>query len=339
MGAKEKYPLQVRFFEKLRAGLPANQSLVHMMADLLQISTDGAYRRIRGESGLTMDELFAVCREFKISPEAMVADDSSQATFSFTPLSNKDRQFEVYFSGLYEQTKRIAEIPDHQMFFTAEETPIFHFFNYPTLTAFKIYYWNKCVLNATEYSDKKFEPSTVDPQMVAVAKKLYDEYNKVNCTEIWSEKTIVGVLKQFEYVLETSNFLSPADAEKVLSEIEQMVRHLRKCAELGYKFDPSLPSPIPAGNFTMYQLDILMGNITVYVKAGEFRRVYIAFHSFNTLSTFHPVLAAETENWLQTMMKRATLISGSAEKQREKFFAVVEKEIRKTREKLETYTF
>lgn len=339
MGDKEKYPLQVKFFEKLKDGLPGNIGLVNLLADLLQISTDGAYRRIRGESGLTMDELFRVCKEFNISPEAIVADSSSHATFSFTPLSMKERQFEGYFTGLYEQTKKIATIPGHHLYFTAEETPIFHFFNYPALTAFKIYYWNKCVLNAQEYADKKLEPATVDPAMVEVAKKLYDEYNKVACTEIWSEKTIVGILKQFEYVLETSNFIRREDAENVLGEIESMVAHLRKCAELGYKFDPSLASHQPAAAYTMYQLDILMGNITVYVKAGEFRQVYIAFHSFNTLSTFHPVLATETENWLNIMMKRATLISGTAEKQREKFFAAVGKEIRKTREKLDQYVF
>ncbi|MCC7303331.1 MAG: hypothetical protein IT233_11880 [Bacteroidia bacterium] len=340
MGEKEsKHPLQVRFFKKLKDGLPDHISLVNVLADILSVSTDGIYRRLRGESEVSMDELFTICRHFKVSPEAMVGDESSTASFSFSPLSRKEKQFDEYFRGLYQQTAHIAAIPGHQMFFTAEETPIFHFFNYPSITAFKIYYWNKCVLNAPEYAEKKFEPCAVDPALVAVAKQLYDAYNKVNCTEIWSEKTIVGVLKQFEYVLETGNFASRMEARRVLDEIDAMMKHIRKMAEVGYKFDPHLPSRNPEGAFTMYQLDILMGNITVFIKAGEFRQVYIAFHSFNTLSTFHPILAAETESWLQNMIKRATLISGSAEKQREQFFAAASREIGFTRAKLDKYVF
>ena len=334
MNDKSKYELQLLFFQKLKSGLPAHLSLVNELSEILQISSDGAYRRLRGETALTMDELFKVCAFFKVSPEMMVGNDSTQVTFSFTPLSVSEKQFDRYFKGLYEQLKMISSAKDHHLYFTAEETPIFHFFNYPALTAFKIYYWNKCILNSQEYADRKFEPATVDPELVALGKKIFEEYNKVTCTEIWSEKTIAGVLKQFEYVLETSNFVRREDAEQVLAEIEQMVAHLRKATELGYKFDPNQPSHQPCAPYTFYQLDIMMGNITVYVKLGELRQVFLAFHSFNTLATAHPLFSQETENWLNNMLKRATLISGTAEKQREKFFGAIAKEIQKTRDKM-----
>ena len=137
--------------------------------------------------------------------------------------------------------------------------------------------------------------------------------------------------------METSNFVSQSDAEKVLNEIEQMAAHIKKIAEVGYKFDPSLPSHLPCASYTLYQLDIMMGNITVYVKVGEMRQVFLAFHSFNTLSPAHPLFGQETENWLNNMLKRATLISGTAEKQRESFFNTTTKEIQKSRDKLNKF--
>src|SRR5687768_10403494 len=157
MAEKAKYILQNSFFSKLKTCVPPHISLVNELSEILGISTDGAYRRLRGETALSMDEMFAVCRHFKMSPESMTNSDSSnQVTFSFTPLSTTEKQFGKYFKGLYEELILISSHTDHHMYFTAEDIPIFHYFAFPKLTAFKIFYWNKCILNEPEFADLKF---------------------------------------------------------------------------------------------------------------------------------------------------------------------------------------
>ena len=72
-----KNPVQVKFFEKLKQLLPPNISLANAISDVLEISADGAYRRMRGESVLSMDELVKLCRHYRIPPDAIVSSDDS----------------------------------------------------------------------------------------------------------------------------------------------------------------------------------------------------------------------------------------------------------------------
>ncbi len=334
MPDKSKYTLQNNFFSKLKTSIPSHISLVNELSDVLGISTDGAYRRLRGETALSMDEMFTVCKHFKISPEAMATADNSQVTFSFTPLSTTENQFGKYFNGLYESLKQITSNADHHMYFTAEDIPIFHYFAFPTLTAFKIYYWNKCILNEADYAGLKFDPQTIEPGYIEMGKKIFDEYTKVKCTELWSEKTVIGILAQIVFIWESSGFSRKEDAFQILDEVQEMADYLKKAAALEYKFDPKLPSHQPGASYTLYHLDFMMGNITVFVRIGELKACHLVFNTFNTLKTGHPLFCMETENWLNNMMKKATLISGTSEKHREKFFAGISRRIEETRARL-----
>ena len=46
----ESYELQTRFLDAIKQMLPASTSLVSEISDLLEVSNDSAYRRIRGET-------------------------------------------------------------------------------------------------------------------------------------------------------------------------------------------------------------------------------------------------------------------------------------------------
>ena len=59
--------LQVQLFKSLRNKLANDNSLADELAVLLDISTDSAYRRIRGEKALTFDELYLLCNHYQLS--------------------------------------------------------------------------------------------------------------------------------------------------------------------------------------------------------------------------------------------------------------------------------
>ena len=58
---------QVLLFRYIKSSLPGHVSLVDQIADLLNISNDSAYRRIRGEKEISLSELKALSEHFKIS--------------------------------------------------------------------------------------------------------------------------------------------------------------------------------------------------------------------------------------------------------------------------------
>ena len=64
---KTDFEMQEVFIKHLKQVVPANVSLVDDIADLLKISNDSAYRRLRNETELSLDETYKICKHYKIS--------------------------------------------------------------------------------------------------------------------------------------------------------------------------------------------------------------------------------------------------------------------------------
>src|SRR4051812_12477307 len=59
--------LQEYLFQRVKEKLPATTSLADAVAETLFISNDSAYRRIRGETPLVLEEARTLCNRFSIS--------------------------------------------------------------------------------------------------------------------------------------------------------------------------------------------------------------------------------------------------------------------------------
>ena len=81
--------VQQVFFQHVKANLAAHLSLVDEVADLLNISNDSAYRRIRGEKPLSFEELKSLCSHYRISLDQLFQLNNDSFLFS-GPLTNKD---------------------------------------------------------------------------------------------------------------------------------------------------------------------------------------------------------------------------------------------------------
>ena len=73
---------QELLFNQIRQNLPPNISLVDEIADLLDISNDSAYRRIRGEKMLSINELQKLSKHFGISLDLLFSLESGNVVFN-----------------------------------------------------------------------------------------------------------------------------------------------------------------------------------------------------------------------------------------------------------------
>jgi hypothetical protein len=326
---KTKVSGQMAFLEKLKASVPPNISLANNMAELLNISVDGAYRRLRGETGLTVDEFFTLCKAFKISPDLVNSGQEKDGivNFHYKHLGNEKINFDGYLAGIRKDMSQILKFEDNQIIFTAEDIPIWHYFNYPLLTGFKLFYWTKAILNVEEFQESKFDESLVDAKLMEDAQAIYQLYLKTNSIEIWSEETVVSVIKQIEYFWETNQFKEKETAINVLEELKMMIEDIRKSAERTIKYDRKNPGNRNTGNYAMYQCDLMIGNNTIFVKMGENKAVYLSYNTFNSITTLQPSFVREIEGWISVLIKKSILISGSAEKQRSRLFFTINQKI------------
>lgn len=313
--------IQEQIFKLIKNQLPEHVKIAECISDLLQISIDSTYRRLRGEKLLDIGELFTLCKHFKISLESL--QGTEVVNFKYTALPADDTSLPVYLNGILKEMKTIASVGQKHIIFTAEDLPIFHYFNYELLTAFKLYYWNKSILNSPQLKGKKFHPNLIDSSLIATAKEIYELYVKIPSTEIWTEKTLQTVLKQIEFYWESGLFEKQEHALEACTQLTQMLSTVQEDATLESK-ERLTESEI---NYTLYRSEVTIGNNCIQVSINDLKMIYFSFNTFNSMSTNNHAFCEETNLWIKNLIGKSTQISGTAEKMRHQFFNLLNKQI------------
>ncbi len=331
---KAEFEMQEVFIKHLKQIVPANVSLVDDIADLLKISNDSAYRRLRNETELSLDETYKICKHYKISIDSVFSNKGDSVTCNYIKLTDSSDNFENYLTTLLSQLTRLQKSEDAKVIYAAEEIPIFHSFFSKELAAFKMFYWQRSVLNVPEYQTKKFDFDVIPEKQLQLANEIHKTYLQIPSTEIWTNETIQTTIKQIEYYFESGAFKTKEDTILVLEELKKMVQAINRYAESENKNEviKSLITP-----FNLYNSDLVIGTNCIHVTVGGSVLSYISFNTLNSLTTSNQQFCEEIEHWTKNLIKKSTLISGIAEKQRFQFFNQTYKAIDASIEKVKNY--
>jgi hypothetical protein len=320
------------FIQKLKESLPPSIGIAEEIAELLGISIDSAYRRIRGETDLSINEIQIITKKYGISLDTIFSSQGDTVTFTYTKLTDSDANFAKYLGRLYGHTKMLATFAEKKLFYVAEELPIFYSFFDPKLAEFKLFYWQRSVLNITQYQNEKFEFGMMNPALVEMAHNCYKEYKKVPSVEIWTEETILTITRQLEFYLESGVFKHKKDALFLIDKVKELTEMVKDCAE-----DSRKEKSDTGETYQLYSSEVVLGTNCIYIKSGDQNHAYISFNTLNSLHTTNTEFCEETEHWVKNIIKKSTLISGVAEKQRYQFFNKLNKHIENCQQRLNSF--
>ncbi len=328
---KSAFEMQELFIKHLKNAVPASVSLADDIADLLKISNDSAYRRLRNETVLSLDETYKICKHYRISADAIFSKQTNAVTCNYIKLTDSAENFESYLLSLENQLKQISKAENAKIIYAAEEIPIFHSFHSEKLSAFKLFYWQRSVLNIKEYQTKKFDWDVISEKLLQIAHNIHNIYLKIPSTEIWTADTIQTTVKQIEYYFESGAFKEKEDAITILNELKQLAKSINRYAEEENKSEKS------NATFGLYNSDLVIGTNCIHVTMNEQIVSYISFNTLNSLTTTNQQFCEEIEHWMKNLIKKSTLISGVAEKQRFQFFNKTNKSIDLAIERIKNY--
>ncbi len=319
---------QTRLIEYLKENAPRHALLVDEVAEVLSISKDSAYRRIRGSTPMSIDEAMLLCDHFNADLSYFFTDKYQTIPFRFNRLFSGD-------GGLIEYLNQLKEVvnagidKDARVMVAAEDVPVFHHFEYPQLAGFKLFYWQKAVMNEAVLVGQPFHVDLVHPDVLQAASELSASYNEIHSTEIWTEESINSTLRQILYFLESGQFQSKKSALAVMGEMQLMTENLQRKAE---KSSKNLSDD---KNFVLYNSEVRIGNNCTYIEAGGKRTVYISHNTFNSISTMDPSFCDETLVWMQNLIRKSTSINDVSEKHRYQFFKTMFNKISEVRARIE----
>lgn len=314
--------VQSTFLNQLKSVLPANTSLAAELSDHLNISMDSAYRRIRGETPLSLEEANKLSGVFNISLGGLSDETLSLVQFTYGKMDKELESMAKYFQRLLDNMRFINSSQKKQVWYCSQDIPIFHTIKLPTLAKFKIFYWLRSILNAEEINQGSFSNESVPQEIIDLGEKIYNEYSQIDCAELWSPSTLSSTLRQVQYYWESGLFSSNEIALEVITELKQLIKDIEQSATRGYKDTMN-----EKGKYDLYISEIELTTNCALASFDERKAVFLGHHTFNMLQTTHRDYALQTEVWFKNMMRRATLVSAVGEKYRHQFFQIAHQKI------------
>ncbi len=314
---KSNYTMQEVFIKHLKELIPAHVSLVEELAELLEVSTDSAYRRLRCETELSIDETYKICNHYRISADGIFSNQVNAVTCNYIKLTDTENNIEKYLTGILNNLKQVSKKENAKLIYAAEEVPIMHSFHTDKLAAFKLFYWQRSVLNISDFQTQKFDFDIIPESQLQLGRDIKKTYSECESIEVWTIDTIQTTIKQIEYYFESGVFKKKEHAIEVLNDLKAMVESINLHAEKENKNDRNNSFVIP---YTLYKSDLVIGTNCIHVNIDGMAYSYISFNTVNSLTTYNKEFCDEIEHWMKNLIKKSTLISGIAEKERFQFF-------------------
>jgi hypothetical protein len=326
--------IQQRLLGLVQELTPDKYSLVFELSELLGLSTDSVYRRMRGETLLDINEISKICLRYDISFDSICgSDQTGMVSFLYHPVIEL-ADYRKWMETIAANLKSMLNNKDAHIYYAAIDIPVFHNFRFPLVSFFKSLYWLKAITNHPDFQNVKFSCSNISEEFVNRGKEICDLYGSIQSTEVWTDLITYSLLRQIDYFWDAGEFASKEDALALCNEVEMEFEYLQTAAESSSKNPNKKKLPGEPANYLLYDCDIEIANNCILVVNGDQKTVYLSTQTFNVISTSNTLFANETLRWMNSLIKKSTLISEVGGKQRGLFFREALENIAKLRQKI-----
>jgi hypothetical protein len=321
-------------FQRIKELLPGSLSMVDSVAEILHVSSDSAYRRIRGETPLVLDEARVLCSHFQLSLDQLLQVRNSSTMFRHSRINVATYNFEQFLRDLYTQLEAVNGFTNREIIYCSKDMPVFHNFYFKPLIAFRYFFWMKTILQHPDFQDACFSLDCVPPSIEELSSNLTSLYTKTPSVEIWNTECINAIISQVEFYKDSGWFASSADIRLVYDSIEATFVHLSNQVEYGSKFMPEENPDLKRRNFRFYFNRVVLGDNIVLVSTDQSRTVFLNYDALNYLTTRDEAFCNACYHDLLNLMRKGSIISATSEKQRNVFFGILLAKINDRRKKL-----
>lgn len=229
-------------FQRIRELIPAKASLVDTVAEILHVSSDSAYRRIRGETLLVLNEAKLLCDHFQLSLDHLFLLKNHSVVFEHSRLDLAHYDYDRFLLGLLQQLKNMNQSVNPEMIYCSKDLPVFHNFYFRPVFAFR--YFSGCEhLSSIRISRKKIQYGLSLGCHRADRQELTREYAELPSIEILNTECINAIISQIEFCKDAGYFSNPGDIRSIYDSLELTILHLKDQVDYGAKFLPADKNP------------------------------------------------------------------------------------------------
>jgi hypothetical protein len=175
-----------------------------------------------------------------------------------------------------------------------------------------------------------FEDNDLRGVLHQIGTQIIRTYNQIPTAEIWSEETINSTIHQIEYYREAGVFRKRESVDLLYDQLSRLLEHVRDQAECGEKL---MPGQKPHGGplFQLFFNEAYLGHNTIMTESDGLETVFINHGVLNLMMTHDRDFCANTRRYFENTMKKSALISTVNDKERHRFFRIMQEKINSVR--------
>lgn len=310
-------------FQHIKELLPTSASLTDVVSEILHVSSDSAYRRIRNETPLVLDEAKELCDHFRISLDQVLNIKNNSILFQNVRINNQEYSYEKYLSDLLQLIQYVNSFQKKEIIWLTKDVPLFHNFYFKPLIAFRYFFWMKAILQHPDFATRPIDLNGVPPEIERISMDFVKAYTQVPSIEIWNTECVNSTISQIEFYRDTGLFSSTADIREVYQALKETILHLKEQVEFGCKFLPGENPQTKKPNFNFFFNRVILGDNTILVTTDNVKTAYLNYDVLNYMMTRDEGFCNQCHEDMRNLMRRATVISQTSERQRNVFFGIL----------------
>jgi hypothetical protein len=331
-----KDALQKKLFGLIKTQLNPEESLGFIVSELLSISMDAAYRRLRLETPLTIQETQKLCVHFNLSFDKLIALSEGNVLFDYTPLELYDFSLENYLEGILQGLTRLKALKEPQAYLTINNVHFFQALNFPQLIRFRLYFWAQTHLMIPSFQNTKFKHEKISVRAFDLGRQILQSYNQIETVEILDMDLMKGFMRQIVYYLEMQMFDDPSYAVFLIDRVEAFLGHYQNQISVGKKYMFGTEPPAQGNHLEVFVNDTINTDATFLYENDGMNGVYLTHNIMSYLHTTDEAYVRDTKSIIDRQISNSSKISETNLKQRTTYFNELGKMVSEFKNQVET---
>lgn len=312
--------IQEKFLAELANKLGSKRKVAKAIMDTLEISQDSCYRRTRGETQFSIEEMMKLCLGYHISFDTLIsAPNKNQIFFTKRDLTEFDYSFSKYLSDILEEFQKIGALTDVKLTIASQDLPLFKLFNFPQLTRFKFHFWSQHVVHKKDKIGEKFKFENLSNEVWNLANNIHVAYARIPSDEILNPDTLRGLVREISSHYKNNGFDEKLTVIKLLNSVRKLTDHMEaECDDEQKKIIGH--APLEKDNYRCYLNRAYIPDNTALIQTKEYTSVFHTHNVMNFLNTNNSKYIDDTKLTITGFKRNSDLISGKNEGLRKDFF-------------------
>lgn len=324
---------QQRFLQRLQTKFDSRGELVASLVDTLQVGRDAIYRRLRGDTALTANELVLLSRHYRVPiDEGRNLEDIP--VLHYHSGANQIESDESYFRQLRSHTQGIVSLPNPRVDYATPELPIFYEFGTPVLRAFKVFVYGTTTWRLKKWDDVPFSPALISPQTTKLIEGVLDDAGRIPGRELWSINILDVTLRQVAYMAQIGRFANTADLSAIFEELHLIIDHLEEMVRTGKRYpiggEPTDESP----DFSVYHNELSNTNNAILVRSDISRLLFSTLVNPNYVTSTDPRVLHDVQQWFDRLVENSNTLNNQTGKYTNQYFGRLRQQVDAARERV-----